>query len=266
MLYFKKHELSPEKEWVVFVHGAGGSSSIWFKQLRAFKQEFNILLLDLRGHGKSKDFLHNYLKNDYTFKDITKDIIEVLDHNQIEKAHFVGISLASIIIRTLAELQPERIKSMTLGGAVIRLNVRSKILITMGNWIKRFVPYMWIYTLFAWVIMPRDRHKKSRSLFINEAKRLYQKEFLRWYQLTAEVNPLLRYFTEKDVPIPTLYIMGAEDYMFLPQVKNVVNIHQTSWLEILEGSGHVVNVDQPELFNKFSINFIKNPDLYLEKT
>jgi len=32
MLYHKTFELGPERDWVVFVHGAGGSSSIWFKQ------------------------------------------------------------------------------------------------------------------------------------------------------------------------------------------------------------------------------------------
>ena len=38
---------------------AGGSSSIWFKQIRAFKKMFNVLLLDLRGHGNSKPKLIN---------------------------------------------------------------------------------------------------------------------------------------------------------------------------------------------------------------
>ncbi len=257
LLYFKKYERNPDAEWVVFVHGAGGSSSIWYKQIKTFKENFNVLLLDLRGHGKSKSFLQEYMQNKYTFKEIASDIIEVLDHNQIKSAHFVGISLASIIIRTLAEEQPDRVKTMTLGGAVIRLNVRSKILITLGNWIKKFVPYMWIYTLFAWIIMPRNRHKKSRLMFINEAKRLYQKEFLRWYQLTSEVNPLLRYFNEKDVHIPTMYIMGDEDYMFLPQVKNVVQKHTHSFLEILSDCGHVVNIDQAEQFNQVSVAFIQ---------
>ncbi|MDX2305307.1 MAG: alpha/beta hydrolase [Microscillaceae bacterium] len=263
MLYFKKYELSPEKDWVVFVHGAGGSSSIWFKQIRTFRQYFNVLLLDLRGHGRSKHFLQDYLKNRYTFKDISKDILEVLDHNGIQKAHFVGISLASIIIRSLGELQPDRIKSMTLGGAVIRLNIRSKILMYLGNKLKSFVPYMWIYSLFAWIIMPSKRHQRSRLMFINEAKRLYQKEFIRWYQLTSEVNPLLRFFREKELPIPTLYIMGAEDYMFLPQVKRVVEVHKNSALAILKDCGHVVNIDQPDEFNKTSINFIINPTQFI---
>lgn len=256
MLYFKKYEISPDKDWVVFVHGAGGSSSIWHRQIRAFKEKYNVLLLDLRGHGRSKHFFQEFYENKYTFKDVAKDIIEVLDHNQIESAHFVGISLASIIIRSLAELQPQRVKSMTLGGAVIRLNIRSKVLIYLGSLFKRYVPYMWIYSFFAWVIMPRKRHRNSRILFINEAKRLYQKEFLRWYQLTVEVNPLLRYFTEKEIKIPTLYVMGEEDHMFLPQVKNLVKIHKNAALQILENSGHVVNIDQPDKFNEVSLRFI----------
>jgi pimeloyl-ACP methyl ester carboxylesterase len=266
MLYHKIYNLGADKEWVVFVHGAGGSSSIWFKQIKDFRKHFNVLLLDLRGHGKSKHFIQKYMEEDYTFDDISKDILEVLDHLKIEKAHFVGISLGTIIIRVLGELQPNRILSMTLGGAIIRLNIRSKILMNMGNMIKKFVPFMWIYSLFAWVIMPRSRHKKSRLLFINEAKRLYQKEFLRWYRLTVEVNPLLRFFKEKELPIPTLYIMGDEDYMFLPQVKQLVKIHKYAVLEIVHDCGHVVNIDQSEVFNVRSIEFMSNPTGFVANT
>ena len=41
------------RDWVVFVHGAGGSSSIWYKQVRDFREHFNVLLIDLRGHPAS---------------------------------------------------------------------------------------------------------------------------------------------------------------------------------------------------------------------
>jgi len=262
MLYHKIYQNTKDKDWVVFVHGAGGSSSIWYKQIRIYKKHFNVLLLDLRGHGRSKDFFQEYIKDKYTFKDISRDIIEVLDHLKIKAAHFVGISIGSIVIRSLAEQQPKRVLSMTLGGAIIRLNIRSKILMWGGYIVKHLLPYMWLYSFFAWVIMPSRRHKISRSLFINEAKRLYQKEFLRWYKLTTEVTPLLRYFKEKEIPVPTLYIMGDEDHMFLPQVRQLVKEHKYAKLEVLDDCGHVVNIDQPELFNQISVNFISNPQKY----
>lgn len=241
----------------MFIHGAGGSSSIWFNQIKAFKAYFNVLLIDLRGHGRSKDLLHKYYDDEYSFNDISKDILEVLDHLSIEKAHFVGVSLGTIIIRSLGELAPERVQSAVLCGAITRMNIRSRILVFLGHTFKRVVPYMWLYKFFAWIIMPRKRHATSRNLFIREAKKLYQKEFLRWFKLTNQVNPLLRYFKEKELEIPTLYVMGSEDYMFLPPVKNIVQQHTFSSLSVIDNCGHVCNVERPQDFNSVSIEFLR---------
>ena len=257
MLYHKIYKKETDKDWVVFVHGAGGSSSIWFQQLKAFKSIFNIVMLDLRGHGKSKDVLQKYYDQEYTFDDISKDVIEVIDHLEIEKAHFIGVSLGTIIIRNLSELTPERVKSAILCGAITRLNIRSRFLVSIGNTFKKIVPYMWLYKFFAWIIMPKKRHAKARNLFITEAKKLYQKEFLRWFKLTNSLNPLLKYFKEKRISIPTLYIMGSEDYMFLPPVQQIVEEHEFSYLEVIENCGHVCNVEKPHIFNNISINFIE---------
>lgn len=244
-------------KWVSFVHGAGGSSSIWFRQIRAFKKEFNVLVLDLRGHGNSKPTLKDTFNEEYTFDAITEDIIEVLEHLEIKKSHFIGISLGTILIRNLAEKRPDLVESMVMGGAILKLNVRSQILIRVGNIFKSVVPYMMLYKLFAFIIMPKKNHKESRILFVNEAKKLYQKEFIRWFKLTAEINPLLRFFRATDIPIPTLYVMGAQDHLFLPSIKRVVKEHVQSSLYVVENCGHVVNVEQPEDFNTRTILFLK---------
>lgn len=258
MLYYKEFVHPQTSEWVVFIHGAGGSSAVWYKQLKDFKKDFNLLLIDLRGHGKSADLSEAIWSDKYTFEAVTTDIIEVLDHLNIPPAHFMGVSLGTIIARQLAELEPQRIKSLVFAGAVTRLNVQSRILVFLGNAFKRVIPYMWLYSLFAFVIMPRKQHAESRNLFIQEAKKLCQKEFIRWFKLTADINPLLNYFKEKDLRIPTLYVMGYQDLMFLEPVKNLVKTHKKSILNILESCGHVVNVEQPDQFNHLSLAFIKN--------
>ncbi|GAB5526739.1 MAG: alpha/beta hydrolase [Roseivirga sp.] len=257
MLYHKTFHKSDDAEWVVFIHGAGGSSSIWYKQLRSFKEEFNVLLIDLRGHGQSQEMFQRFFTDDYNFENISQDVIDVMDHLEIKKGHFVGISLGTIIIRTICEIAPDRVKSLTLGGAVTRLNIRSKFLVVFGNAVKKLVPFMWLYRLFAWIIMPRKRNAESRTLFVSQAKKLAQSEFLKWFKLTNDLNPLLRYFNEKDSGLPTLYLMGDQDYMFLPQVMGLVKKHEFSRLSIIENSGHVCNVEQPEVFNNLSIEFIK---------
>lgn len=256
MLHYRTYERGPEHDWVVFIHGAGGSSSIWFKQIRAFKDHFNVLLVDLRGHGQSQHLIRATREHRYTFEEISLEVLEVMDHLQIERAHFVGISLGSILIRTIGEIAPDRLQTMVLGGAVTRLNVRSRFLVAVGNLFKRVMPYLWLYRLFAWIIMPRKHHQESRLLFANEAKKLCQKEFIRWFRLTYEVNPLLKFFEEKEIPVPTLYLMGEEDHMFLPPVRALVRKHRFSSLHVVQGAGHVCNVDAPGVFNERSIAFI----------
>jgi len=256
LLNYYTYTHASSKEWVTFVHGAGGSSSIWYKQIRDFKKHFNVLILDLRGHGNSKPSIKDTFNPKYTFDSITEDIVEVIEHLNIEKSHFIGISLGTILIRNLAEKRPALVQSMIMGGAIIKLNIRSQILMKLGVIFKSVVPYMLLYKFFAFIIMPKKNHKKSRSLFVNEAKKLYQKEFIRWFKLTSEINPLLRFFRAKDIKIPTLYVMGAEDHLFLPSIKNIVSKHITSSLFVIENCGHVVNVEQPETFNTQTIRFI----------
>lgn len=256
MLHYSLHTAGNEKPWITFIHGAGGSSSIWFKQIRFFSKHFNLLLVDLRGHGRSQNIFPSPVLKKYTFAAITKDVLEVLDHENIKQSHFVGISLGTIIIRQLAEWHPERIQSMIMGGAILKFNFRSRVLMKFGNWTKSILPYMWIYRLFAFIMMPYKNHKESRLLFINEAKKLYQKEFIRWYKLTAEVLPLLRFFRQADLPIPTLYIMGSEDYMFLPAVQKIVSSQESARLTVLPNCGHVVNVEKPVEFNQTMLRFL----------
>jgi len=244
--------------WVTFVHGAGGSSSIWFKQVREFRKHFNVLLLDLRGHGDSKPTLKDAFNDQYTFDSITDDIVEVVDQLKIEKSHFIGISLGTILIRNIAERYPDMVESMIMGGAIMKLNFRSQVLIRLGIIFKSIIPYLWLYKFFAFVIMPNSNHKESRLLFIREAKKLYQKEFIRWFKLTSEINPLLRFFRTADIQIPTLYVMGGEDYLFLPSVKKIVDKHTQSSLITIEDCGHVVNVEQPQIFNRLVINYVSD--------
>ncbi|MGB2080103.1 MAG: alpha/beta fold hydrolase [Vibrio sp.] len=257
LLFHKTYTHPTSQEWVVFVHGAGGSSALWFKQIKAYKAEFNLLLIDLRGHGKSK-LLPQIGQKRYTFDEVARDVLQVLNHLKLQQCHFVGMSLGTIIVRKLAEIAQERVKTMVLAGAITRLNTRSQCLIKVGNWSKHVIPYMWTYKLFAYIVMPKSSQKQSRHLFIREARKLCQNEFKRWFKLSSEVNPMMRYFSERELNIPTLYLMGAQDYMFIQPIKEMLKTHKQSQLLEIPDCGHVCNVEKPEQFNQASIAFIQD--------
>lgn len=259
MLNYTIHKTGSDKPWVTFVHGAGGSSTIWFRQIRRFSRAFNVLLVDLRGHGASQKGNPDKASPRYTFQSVSREVLDVLDHEGISQSHFAGISLGTIIIRQIAEDFPNRVQSMIMGGAILKLNTSSRILLQIGVIFKSLLPYLMLYRFFAFIIMPRKSHRTSRNLFVREAKKLCRKEFLRWFKLTAEINPLLKFFVSKDIPIPALFIMGSEDHLFLPYIKKFVRRNPDhSRLVVIPDCGHVVNVDKPDQFNEATINFINS--------
>ncbi|MFC4230504.1 alpha/beta fold hydrolase [Parasediminibacterium paludis] len=254
LLSYNIYKKPKTTQWVTFIHGAGGSSIIWYKQIKAFHEHYNILLIDLRGHGNSKQ---QPTTDTLSFNEVVEDIINVINYLNIPTSHFVGISLGTIIIRQLADMHPSRVYSLTMAGAIMRLNVRSQILMRFGMLSKSLIPYMWLYRFFAFIIMPRKNHKTSRQLFIREAKKLSQQEFIRWFRLSVQVNPLLRKLRTAKNAIPMLYLMGSEDAMFLPSIqKLVLQNPSNSCLMIAANCGHVVNIDNPDFFNEQCISFI----------
>jgi len=255
MLHCRTYEIGEDRDWVVFVHGAGGSSAIWFRQIRDFRERFNVALPDLRGHGQSPS------PDDagpYTFPDVSRDVLNTLDELGIERAHFVGISLGSLLIRQIADLDPRRVHTMTLGGAITRLDLRARLLVGLGNLVKHAVPFLWLYRLLAWIVMPGTRHREARYLFGREARRMKRTEFLRWTRLSRDVSSVFRMFKEATDSLPSLYLMGEDDYMFLPGVRDLTAHRESSILVVVEGAGHVCNVEMPSEFNRLAISFIEN--------
>jgi pimeloyl-ACP methyl ester carboxylesterase len=103
-------------EPIVLVHGFTASiDTNWVQPgvVDKLDDNFKVIALDLRGHGKS-DKPHDVAA--YGDK-MAEDVVRLLDHLGIEKAHIVGYSLGGFTTLKLVTLHPERFLSATLGGA-----------------------------------------------------------------------------------------------------------------------------------------------------
>ncbi|WP_296620816.1 alpha/beta hydrolase [Marivirga sp.] len=241
------------KEWIVFIHGAGGSTATWKYQLDAFRPFYNLLLIDLRDHGKSKDIKPEFEK--YNFDIITKDIKTVLDQYQIDKAHFITLSFGSVIMQDLSIKHPDLVASAIFAGGIFKANVLIKSFVQLARFFNLFLPYKWMYSIFSYLLMPFGKHQKSREIYKKQAQKLSSTEYMKWVGLYNEFFRLLNRFYNQDINFPALTIMGKDDYIFLNSAKGFANKHKSVLIKEMKGAGHICNIDQPEIFNELALSF-----------
>lgn len=100
-------------EAVVLIHGWMSDSGMWGRlDTNPAAKEYQLIALDLRGHGKS-DKPHDATKYD---AEVAADVIRLLDHLKIEKAHLVGYSSGSFVAGKVAATYPNRVRSVVFGG------------------------------------------------------------------------------------------------------------------------------------------------------
>ena len=170
-LSYEKYTRHNTKGWIVFIHGAGGSSKTFSRQIGAFRKHFNLLLPDLQDHGNSKDFKMEGAST-LTFTKIASNVIDLIDKLGIKQAHFIGVSMGSIIIREIEQLRPSLVESIILGGGVLNLKYQTHLLFKTGAFLSDYISYHKLYQLVAWILMPYENHKVARRVFVREAKTL----------------------------------------------------------------------------------------------
>lgn len=92
-VYYRTNDFSNERLTLLFIHGLSGSSSAWALYENKFKDTYNIISYDLRGHGKSKRF-NNY--DDYAIENFVSDIYFLLSLLQVKKVFIISHSFGTL--------------------------------------------------------------------------------------------------------------------------------------------------------------------------
>lgn len=250
-IYAEDGKISFQKPVMVLIHGLGGSSAIWLRQVHKLKSKYDLVLIDMPSHGKST---HMFSQMDCSFDSVTELVMEVLDHLHIEKATFVGCSLGTMVVKHIVVRHPHRVDKYVLIGAVghyagwFKMGLRSVIFLAP------MVPLPLMVKTVARVLIPRRQSDYSRHLFLTCAKHIPKKEFMAWLKLLTLFPKLnAQYLPRLKTTKNGLYITGTMDYIFLPSLKR--ELKSVSHFVLLENCGHVCNLDAPDEVNELLLNF-----------
>ncbi len=254
ILHHERYETHPDLDWMVMVHGAGGSTQTWYKQIDDFKERFNLIVVDLRDHGKSKvrDLRHRL---EYSISGIAGDVVALLDYLNIKKCHFMGVSLGSVIVRAIEELRPDAVRSVVLVGGIFKIDYKLNVLLKSGVALSNVLPFHTLYKLLAHIVLPRGNHKKSRNVFMREAKKITQQEFKNWLRLTRGINTNLRRLFGTKPHVPYLIVMGSQDHVFLEPALDFARKYANVLVEVIDRCGHVANIEKAVEFNQRTLHF-----------
>ena len=99
-------------EPLVLLHGFFQSTQAWDDLAPEFAEKFRVIVMDLRGHGRS-----SFPQGQFRHGDAAEDVFGVLDHLGIDQFSAVGFSSGGMTLLHMATQQPARVRAMVLDGA-----------------------------------------------------------------------------------------------------------------------------------------------------
>lgn len=229
-------------EKVVFIHGSGWSSRMWYRQKDRLEPSMEVILLDLPGHGESPgdgcDTVEEY-------RDVTYRAIGRLD---AEKFYVAGHSLGGAIAISLALSYPEEIKGLILIGTGAKLRVLPRILEGLKTGKKEAVEGVSALA-FAESASSALRKRGFDETMKCRTEVVYN-DFLACDRFDAMDSVA-------SLAVPTLILCGTEDRLTPPKYSSYLNqAIPASTLVLVKGAGHMAMMERPGRVNKAIEGFV----------
>jgi 3-oxoadipate enol-lactonase len=245
------HELFYERggsgEPLLLIMGMSGTHLTWGEPfLEALRRDFDVVIYDHRGIGKSRE-----APAGYSIADLADDAAGVLDVVGWDSAHVMGISMGGMVAQELALRSPERVRTLTLGctyagGEGSSLSTPAVIQglteAMMSGDRERAIRAGWDYNVSARFAAEDAQYAEFRRRALEVVARLpaimAQMQAIQSHDTSARLS---------QISAPTLVVHGTEDQM-LP-VSNAEAIGRRipdARVEIMDGIGHLFFWEEPE--------------------
>ena len=213
------YEIQGAGEPILFIHGGGGSiAGSWPSDyVTQLSRDFRVILADSRGHGRTAEG-----PGPITYGRLTFDIVRLLDHLGIDRAHVVGHSMGAITGLHLLVDFPDRVRTVTLlAGAYHVDNYRPDAYVEMRRELDAVIRGE--QPASRWASRPVSVLKKLRDSLLN--------------------GPTLRLQVLETIDRPTLIVAAGQDTFFAPSVAEDMHKHiPSSELIVFPDATHRVQV------------------------
>ena len=247
---------------LLFVHEFAGDHRSWEPQLREFGKRYRCIAYAARGYSPS-DVPAD--PNAYSYKHVMRDCVAVLDHLGIERAHIVGLSMGGYTTLQVALNHPGRVRSMVLAGTG---SGSERWYTDAFHQHSRELGLQFERDGSAAVARTYGRSPSRIPFEIKDARgfaefaRMLSEHDAQGSAHTARgfqgARPSL-YDFESDIrrlTTPALIVVGDEDDRCIEPSLFLKDAIPASGLVMMPKTGHVVNLEEPDLFNRVVGDFL----------
>lgn len=236
---------------ITFAHALSLNLRSFDDQIDAFKDQYRVLRLDLRGHGKTdKD------GGSFSMEDLADDVVGLWDHIGVEKSHFVGSSLGAMVGLALALDHADRLSSLTFMASQGALPPE-RIGASRAN-----IAAMRASDATAQTTMADEADALMNRLLFDHDESTNPARFTLLRQILGDTTLFgqarayeailaMNYDNRLDeIYTPTLVLAGAQDNSTTPERMQMYKDGITgAQMELLQDAGHFPNLEQPNAFN-----------------
>lgn len=269
-------EVHGSGEPLILIEGLGYSSWMWYKQLPVLSEDYQVIVFDNRGVGKT-----DKPEEEYSIEIMAEDAAGLLKTLGIDSAHVLGVSMGGFIAQELALRHPDMVRSLILVST------------NMGSYNKPYVsPVFWGGFLKLWGFLPEileasgkasvpvnnyglSREEKIRyGLSLALSRKYFDahpdevEKIVQWRMDNPQPNYAWRNQLQAgikfdssgrvhEIKAPALVISGSEDRIIKPEsTKELSEALEDSTFKPIEGAGHLLFIERSRKFNNTVLRFL----------
>jgi pimeloyl-ACP methyl ester carboxylesterase len=237
-------QFDPARPTVVFIHGAQNDHSVWILQTRYFAHHgFNVLAVDLPGHGRSKGEAKTSVEA------LAGWLLALLEAAGVERAMLVGHSMGSLIALEASHQAPQRVSALAMLGTTYPMKVSDALLETARSDEHGAIDMVniWSHSMLA----QNPACPLAGVSTMGTARRLMQR--------MSQINPAQLFYTDfsacnayangeaaaRALACPALFIFGSKDMMTPARSTKMLTAAIPHGKIVHVDAGHSLMAEQP---------------------
>lgn len=251
-LYYEVHGSGQP---LVLICGLGGDHSFWQASLPILATHYQVIVYDPRGSGQTQA-----PDTAYSIETMADDLAALLDALQVAQVHLVGFSMGGLVAQAFAIAYPHRVMKLILAASFAVMNVQVRLFLdaVLSVYESGASGQQMFGLILPWLFSVRFMADAANAAYLlYDGDDPYPQPMSAWraqYEAQRQhvISPGLH-----TIQAPTLVLAGEQDRLAPLEDAHQLAAHiRDTQLQILPGSGHLLNYEQPALFHACLLGFL----------